>query len=264
MSKSASTKKDITRAATALASAKSNNTSKGAADYITGYEDLVDNAVQRHFVANQAKAVYEAIDAEVIAVAEGFYAENARNGKFVKSVNLAGDKFEGLNVSFQDSFSSIPVESKEAIINAYIKSGMTENEAHKAFEENFEEGRSVKMKDTSDETISVLSTLLRFAQILVMNENAFEKEEIKKLRSDLRGSVSRGGRIVFGEIFTSDVVLVTKKGMDMRQFSQPEEVRDLLKQKKAATKVKVGIATVEDADEALRKVTEIILETTNS
>jgi len=266
MSTATSTKKDTKRAAAALESAKGNSkTRKGTTtEYVDGHEKLVDQAVRRKFVADEAKRIYTGTEAEVIAIAEEIYEKRAGEGLFNKSVNLAGEEFEGLNVSFADSFSGIPTESKDAIIEAYINSGITEDEAQKEFDKNFEEGRTVKLVDTSNETISALDILLKFGQLLAADKTDVEDvaEDLDKLRRDLRGRLNRGGRLDFGEIFSSDIVLVTKTGMDERQFDQPEAVRGLLKQKKASTKIKVQVATEAAADAALRDVAEAIRETT--
>lgn len=266
MATATSTKKDTRRAAAALDSAKGNSkTRKGTTtEYVDGHENLVDQAVRRKFVADEAKRIYGSTEAEIIAVAEEIYEERAKEGLFNKSVNLAGKEFEGLNVSFSDSFSGIPTESEQAIIDAYINSGMTEDEAKKAFAKNFEEGRTVKMVDTSNETISALATLLKFGQLLAADKTDVSEvaEDLEKLRRDLRGRLNRGGRLEFGEIFSSDIVLVPTKGMDERQFDQPEEVRGLLNQKKASTKIKVKVATAAAADEALTDVAKVIRETT--
>jgi len=261
-----STKKDAARAEAALEAAKGNSkTRKGTTtEYVNGHENLIDQAVRRKFVADEAKRIYGDTEAEVIEVAEKIYEENARGGLFNKSVNLAGKEFEGLNVSFSDSFSGIPTESKDVIVDAYINSGMTKEEAEKAFSKNFEEGRTVKMVDTSNETISALFTLLQFAKVLTADNADVDDigANIDKLRRDLRGRLNRGGKIDFGEIFSSDVVLNTTSGMDERQFDQPEAVRGLLKQKKASTKMKVKVATAAAADEALSDVAKVIRETT--
>lgn len=141
---------------------------------------------------------------------------------------------------------------------------MTKEEAEKAFAKNFEEGRTVKMADTSNETISALYTLLQFGKLLAADGADVESlaKDISKLRSDLRGCVNRGGQLNFGDVFTSEVVLLPTTGMDERQFNQPEEIRGLLKQRKASTKMKVKVATAAAADEALRDVSEVIRKTT--
>jgi hypothetical protein len=262
----ASTKKDTLRAEAALEAAKGNKKARKSTttEYVDGYENLIDRTIRRKFVAEEAKRIYNDTEAEVITIAEEIYEKHARAGLFSKSVNFAGEEFEGLNVSFPDSFSGIPTESKDTIIEAYVNSGMKQEEAEKAFAQNFTESRTVKMVDTSNETISALFTILKFGKLLAADDADVEDiaANIEKLRRDLRGRVSRGGKLDFGEIFSSDVVLVPTTGMDERQFDQPEAVRGLLKQKKASTKMKVKVATAAAAEEAMRDVASIIRETT--
>jgi hypothetical protein len=262
-----STKKDALRASNALESASGKSVKKASkTDYTKGHEEIVDRVIRRKFVADNAKTIYAQSEAEIIAAAEKIHEEQASQGNFAKSINLAGKEFEGLNVAFADSFSAMPPESKKSIIASYVASGMSEEEATAAFEKNFYEKRTVAMEDTSNETIAALDLLLKFGQILVNDEvdieDSITKNDLEKLRRDLRGRVQRGGQIEFGKIFNSKIELLPTSGMDKNQYEQPEAVRGFLKQRKASTKVKVQVATKAAADMALKEVSEVIRETT--
>lgn len=262
-----STKKDAKRASDALQSASGNTVAKknSKTEYTKGHEELVDRAVRRKFVAEQAANIYDQTNAQVVAVAGEIYEQRARDGQFEKSVNLAGEEYEGLNVAFSDKFSSIPVESKQDIIDTYVASGMSEEEAQKAFEENFRENRVVTLADTSNETIAALDLLLKFGQLLTADEADIDdiaENFLEKFRRELRGRLARGGQIEFGEIFSSKIELVTNAGMDERQFDQPEGVRGLLKQSKGATKIKVKVATAAATEASLKDVCEVIMKVT--
>ena len=257
------TKKDAKQAENALATAAAKAPKKKSAKtFIPGHETLVDQVIRRKMVCEQAKGLLDEVEQTIIIEATKIYAENAQKGQFAKSIDLAGDEFDGVNVSYSDSFGAIPMESAHTIIEAYkaVADGDTDEEreqnAVKMFQERFTEIRGIKLADTSDETIAILSRLLKFATLLTQDAaNPTDMvDDFIRLRSDLRGSAKRGGKLDFGEIFEVVRGLSPASGMDKEQFGQPAAVRALLKQKKASVKVTAKTITKVATEEAMTEL----------
>lgn len=91
-------------------------------------------------------AMVEAKKVEFRAMLVEEYAARAQSGDFVKSLNVEGAKTPGVQITWKDQFSQIPVE-QEASLRAAVGAD---------YEKLFEQNRSISLQQTDDEAIKVL------------------------------------------------------------------------------------------------------------
>lgn len=161
---------------------------------------LADSVHDLYESFRQAETEFRAKESELIEKAKVLYEKNAKVGSFTKSVNFDGSKTLGMQVSFQDRFSNVPVDHENELKELMKKAGID-------FDEYFQEKRILKLNDTSDETIELIR---------------------KKLGADL-----------FLQIFGIDISFESKEDMDRDQFKLPAEVRAFLKQNKPSCKARI-------------------------
>lgn len=91
-------------------------------------------------------ALVEAKKSEFRSLIAEEYAARAKAGDFSKSFNVEGDKTPGVQITWRDQFSSIPVDQEATLRSAVGKD----------YDKMFEQSRSVALQQTDDEAVQVL------------------------------------------------------------------------------------------------------------
>jgi hypothetical protein len=139
----------------------------------------------RNYVAKvafeEAEANFRIVEAELLVVATQNYVENAHSN-FSKSTNFLGSKTSGVQVTFTDRFSDLPVESEE---------GLREVLGDK-YGNFFEESRKLELTKTDDSTIQLLIKKLgeeTFLEIFKIKVSIKAKDDLDRKQFDLPESV---------------------------------------------------------------------------
>jgi hypothetical protein len=231
---------------------------KGEMPVFKGLEEAVDSLVRAKFIADKAKAIHADAESVVIDGSRAEYERLGTSGSFTKSLRVTGSEFDHVTVTWKDSFGTIPLEMRPNLVATVAEAEeLTTEEAEKEVASWFEEKRDVRLANTSDAAIALLGRLCEVAAIIADDSSdpvaVLDAEFVSRLRRELRGFVRSGASTRFDQLFDVSRSLVASKGMDERQFSLPQAVRDLLKQGKASTTVKVEVATKAAAEDAVRR-----------
>ena len=176
--------------------AKPKEKSKAQTVTDTGLGRLADKVYKSYQEFKDAEASFRAVEGEMLVKTDPIYQENAKANQFSKSLNIDGQETPGIQVSYQDRFSPVgsegETELKELLGNK--------------FDSYFDEKRTLKVADTSDQAVEFL--------------------------------IGKLGKETFLKYFEIEVSCVAKKDMDRRQFELSEHERAFLKQYKASVKAR--------------------------
>lgn len=158
--------------------------------------EIIDELFDELETFRKSKERLEKLQASVVTlVTDELYSEVVNCGEFHKSFNVKGTSTDGIQITYRDVFSKISFDKKSA-----LKSFLG-----KKYDECFHDVREISVRDTTDETI----TLLR-----------------QKL-----------GDEDFRKIFKIELSIATNEGMDKKQFSLPDTIKPFLVQSKPSIKV---------------------------
>lgn len=115
-----------------------------------GFENLSDSVVKAYEKKAQAEAEFRVAEAEILREAQVLYESRATRNEFSKSLDFIGKEGPGVQITWQDKFSSIPISDEPALRKAFGSK----------FDEMFEEKRELRLVDTSDKAIKILVDLL--------------------------------------------------------------------------------------------------------
>jgi len=107
---------------------------------------LADLTYAAYVASKDAEATFKALESQVVELTSAAYAQHAQSGEFTKSLNIPGTTSAGVQVSYKDQFSAIPIEQEPD-----LKEALGEK-----FDTYFEQKRDLSLVDTSDETIQLL------------------------------------------------------------------------------------------------------------
>ena len=78
---------------------------------LSDYGQEADRVVVAYKAFKSAEAGYRAVESELLSDVDSDYSKNGSNGHFSKSFNIQGDKTDGVQVTYQDRFSPIPIDN---------------------------------------------------------------------------------------------------------------------------------------------------------
>lgn len=139
---------------------------------------LYDSMFTAYTHFKDAEASYRALEAELLQRTDEMYAENAQNGTFSKSFNLPGLQTPGVQVSYKDQFTAIPVENEEN-----LKSLLGDK-----YSQYFDEKRELQLVDTSDDAINQLIAALgedKFLKMFSIKLTISAKKDMDRRQFDM-------------------------------------------------------------------------------
>jgi hypothetical protein len=145
---------------------------------ITDAKELADNTFAAYQAAKDAEAVFRALEVSVLVITKQDYEARAKSGEFSKSFNVVGNKTPGVQVSYKDMFSDLPIECK-ADLQARLR---------EKYDQYFEEKRVLTLADTSDSTIQLLVSKLgpeEFKKIFAIKVTVAAKADMDRYQFDL-------------------------------------------------------------------------------
>lgn len=128
---------------------------------------LFDEGAALKVAAQDAEAAWRVKEAEILEAVQAKYAALAEAGNFSKTIDCPGIKTPGLQVSFTDRFSAIPL-AEAADLRA----------VDPEFSKHFEEKREISLRDTDDSTVERLIAKLgekMFAEIFEVKMSVVAK-----------------------------------------------------------------------------------------
>lgn len=169
---------DVSAFLTGNANAATPKGKKNGIPEISGIEDLADRTFEANKAMKDAEATFRALEAQVLDTTSAEYVSRAKSGDFSKSYNIPGTVTPGVQVSYKDAFSDLPIESKAAI----------QEQLGDRFDTYFEEKRVLTLSDTSDGTIQLLLEKLgpeTFKQIFAIKVALAAKPDMDRKQFDL-------------------------------------------------------------------------------
>jgi hypothetical protein len=160
------------------ATPKAKSGKKNGIPEIEGQGELADRAYNANKAMKDATATYKALEAQILDVTAEEYEARAGSGDFTKTLNVQGVATPGVQVSYKDAFSDIPIEEKEALVERLGD----------RFEQYFEEKRVLTLSDTSDATVKLLLDKLgedTFRQIFEIKVSIATKADMDRRQFDL-------------------------------------------------------------------------------
>lgn len=139
-------KKDVGLLLKSRANSSDAPRTKGGVPMISGLESKADQLAGLYDAFKQAEAEFRALEGEVLVETDSLYEKRAQDGQFSKSLNLEGNKTNGIQVTYQNKFVSIPSENE-----GELKTILGEK-----FNTYFEQKRDLKLQVTDDKTIQLL------------------------------------------------------------------------------------------------------------
>jgi len=155
---------------------------KGAIPVVEGQEELADRAYKANTEMKDATASYKALEAQILDITAEEYEAMAQSGDFSKTFNVQGVATPGVQVSYKDAFSAIPIEEKDEL----------QEKLGDRFDTYFEEKRDLSLVDTSDETIQLLLEKLgqdEFRRIFEIKVSIVAKADMDRKQFDLPDDV---------------------------------------------------------------------------
>ena len=157
--------------------------SKSSIPELTDCGDLADRTHTAYLASKDAEAAFKALEGQVLELTAVAYEANARSGDFAKSLNLPGSKTPGVQVSYKDQFSALPIE-QEAVLREQLG---------EKFDALFEQKRELSLVDTSDDTIKLLIKKLgedEFRRIFAIKVTLATKPDMDRKQFDLPEGVA--------------------------------------------------------------------------
>lgn len=145
---------------------------------VVGREALSDKVAVAYEAYRDAEAAFRAIEGTLLEVANGIYEGRAKEGQFSKSLNFNGAETAGVQVSYQDKFSDLPIEAEGELRRALGD----------RFNACFEQKRSISMKITDDETVRMLVEKLGqevFSKIFEIKISLATKDDMDRRQFEL-------------------------------------------------------------------------------
>jgi hypothetical protein len=206
--------------------AKPIETKKSASDIpeLRGQEAIADEL--HNAVVAQKDAEVERKDKEELllpAVTEE-YMRLACAGRFTKTINIAGKDTPGIQVSFQDRFSAIPIDAEEELRALDPK-----------FDEHFEQVRSISMKQASFDDLALLMKKLGkgISEIFQVSLKDTSDKTIDTL-------VAKLGEQDFTRLFEVALSLKAKEHLDEKLHEVPKAAHGFIKQAKGSVKLRAS------------------------
>ncbi len=189
---------------------------------LLGHEKTADALHEAVKAANDAKAEQASLEEDLLPVVGKEYRRLASDNQFTKSINIPGDKTEGVQITYQDKFVPIPIEHETELRAMDPK-----------FDEHFEQKRSLGMKRADHDAIALLMKKLgkNITDLFSISLNDTSDEAINLL-------VAKLGQDTFAEMFNVELTLVAKEGLDRKVHELPKT--DLIRQYKGAVKLRAS------------------------
>lgn len=150
---------------------------------LTDCGDLADRTHKAYLANKDAEATFKALEGQVLDLSSAAYEKHAKSGDFTKSFNIPGTETPGVQISYKDQFSALPIEQEE---------GLREQLGEK-FDLYFEQKRELSLVDTSDETIKLLIKKLgqdEFKRIFSIKVSLTTKPDMDRKQFDLPEGVA--------------------------------------------------------------------------
>lgn len=145
----------------------------------TNISDLVHEA---YLVHKDAETAFRTVEGTLLEQVRVKYEEHAEEGKFSKTFDVQGTDTPGVQVSFKDSFSDVPIEKKDLL----------RKKLGEKFDHFFEEKRKLSLKDAGDETIKFLMGKLgqeKFFELFNVEVSLTCRPEMDRKQFDLSPEV---------------------------------------------------------------------------
>lgn len=111
--------------------------------------DLGDKVYRAYVAQRDAKAEFDALESQMLEKVRVNY-EAGANRTFAKTLNVAGHDTPGVQVSFKDAFTKIPID-REPFLKAELGND---------YDRFFVQKREISLLDTSDDTVALLLSKL--------------------------------------------------------------------------------------------------------
>jgi len=150
---------------------------------LTDCGDLADRTHAAYMANKDAEAAFKALEGQVLDLTSAAYEQHAKTGDFTKSFNIPGSNTPGVQVSYKDQFSALPIEQE---------AGLREQLGEK-FDTYFEQKRELSLVDTSDDTIKLLIKKLgedEFRRIFAIKVTLTTKPDMDRKQFDLPEGVA--------------------------------------------------------------------------
>lgn len=195
--------------------------SKSDVPVLEGFEALADQLNLAVSARKEAEGRAAMAESELLPEIRKEYLKRAKSGAFVKSFDIPGSETGGVQLTWQDKFSDIPVEHEDEL-----------RALDPRFDEHFVQKRNISLRNTDVDQIKQLLKLLGpamsdiFSISLKKTDDATIEMLAKKLGED------------FAKTFDITLSLQAKEGLDRSVHEIPDAAMGFVKQAKASVKVK--------------------------
>ena len=191
---------------------------------INGQEKLADKLHAAVVKAKDAAVEQKEAESDLLPLVEKEYERLARSGHFTKTLNIPGKDTAGIQISFQDRFSPIPIENETELRALDPK-----------FDEHFEETRFLSIKQADHEVIALLMKKLgkNISDMFSISLKDTSDKTIDTL-------VEKLGADDFKRLFDVNLGLRAKEHLDEKMHEIPAAAKPFIKQAKGAVKLRAS------------------------